>query len=103
MVSSFFLKYSPLVRLVIKEKSMLPTFKEGESIIALRYLFSKPKVGDVVIFSHTTPPFLFLKRIVKINKNKIWVEGDNKKVSIDSRKFGHVEVKNVIGKVLFKI
>ena len=103
MVSSLFLKYSPLVRLIVKEKSMLPTFKEGESIIALRYLFSKPKVGDVVIFSHTTPPFLFLKRIVKINKNKIWVEGDNKKVSIDSRKFGHVEVKNVIGKVILRI
>lgn len=82
---------------------MYPNFKEGESIIAFRYLFSKPKVGDVVIFSHATPPFLFLKRIVKKKNDRIWVEGDNKKMSKDSRFFGWIDREKIIGRVVLKI
>jgi type IV secretory pathway protease TraF len=31
------------------------------------------------------------------------VEGDNKKESIDSRNFGFINKKNIIGKVVFKM
>lgn len=103
MLSSLFLKYSPILRFVVKEKSMEPFLHEGASLIVLKYFLTSPKVGDVVIFSHTTPPLIFVKRIIEIKNNKIWMEGDNKKVSIDSRKFGYVEAKRIVGKVILRI
>ena len=43
-----------------------------------------------------------IKRIAKINKDKVFVEGDNKKDSLDSWKFGWVYRKEIVGKVVFK-
>lgn len=82
---------------------MFPMFKTGDEAIAVSFFFQKLKVGDVIIFKHSTPPFVLIKRIIKISNNKFWVEGDNKKESIDSRKFGFISKKDIIGKVVFKI
>ena len=102
MFSSLFFRISPLVRFIIKEKSMEPNFKEGENILVTK-IFFKLKVGDIIIFRHTTPPYIFCKRISKISKNKYFVIGDNKKNSIDSRNFGSISKNDIIGKVIFKI
>ena len=82
---------------------MLPSLFEKDEVITLSYLFSIPKEGDIVVFQHIFPPFIFCKRITKIINNKIWVEGDNKKESVDSRRFGYINRKDIIGKVMFKI
>lgn len=95
-----FLKYSPLKKFRVKEYSMDPYLKNNDAVVVFRYLFSRPKVGDVIIFHHTTPPHMFIKRITKMNKKKVWVEGDNKKNSIDSRTFGFIDQRNIIGKVI---
>jgi len=79
---------------------MEPYVKEGERVLTLRYMFSKPKVGEVIIFHHSTPPHVFIKRISWIEKNKVWVVGDNKKESVDSRTFGFINRENIIGKVI---
>lgn len=82
---------------------MVPYLNEREEVITFSYIFSEPKVGDVIVFRNIVPPFIFCKRIKKITHDKVWVEGDNKEKSIDSRKFGFVDKKNIIGKVLFKL
>lgn len=93
----------PFKRFKIKNDSMLPSFKEKDEVITFPYIFSQPKIGDVIVFRHIVPPFIFCKRIMKIMDDGIWVEGENKKISIDSRKFGLVERKNIIGKVILKL
>lgn len=82
---------------------MFPAFKTGDEVIAVSPFFKKLKAGDVIIFNHSAPPHVLIKRIIKISNNKFWVEGDNKKVSIDSRSFGFILKKDIIGKVVLKI
>lgn len=92
----------PLKRFKIKNQSMAPTLLEKSEVVTFPYYFTNPKVGDIIVFNHVVPPFVFCKKITKINGNRIWVEGENKKKSIDSRKFGFIERKNIIGKVILK-
>ena len=82
---------------------MAPAIRQRDEVVTISYFFSQPKVGDIIIFRQLVPPFVLCKRIVKIVNSKIWVEGDNKKKSIDSRNFGFIEKKNIIGKIVFKL
>jgi signal peptidase I len=86
---------------------MEPTIKNGESVLAsgIPYLFSKPKVGDIVVFRRGGK--VFIKRVVKIDPSsdgdRYFVKGDNEKDSLDSRVFGWIERKDIIGKLIHKI
>jgi len=93
----------PIRRFKIKNQSMVPYLHEHDEVITIPYFLLKPKTGDVIVFKHIVPPFIFCKRIKKIVGDGVWVEGENKKISIDSRKFGFVDKKNIIGKVVMKI
>ena len=81
---------------------MEPTFQDGDAVLVnrLSYFFKKPKIGDLVVLKREK---YIIKRITKIKDNKIFVEGDNKKESIDSRGFGWVDRKRIVGKVAYKI
>ncbi len=93
-------------RLQIDGASMAPTLLDGQEILVdLRaYNSVAPKVGDVVLVRH---PFhkerTMVKRITKIWKNqtekRFHIEGDNKKQSTDSRSFGSVTHRKLLGKV----
>lgn len=83
----------------IKDKSMEPLFSEKDFVFVGKYLLFSPKTGDVVVLKHPILQIPLLKRILKINKDLIWVEGDNKEASRDSRDFGWIEKKQVLGKV----
>ena len=82
---------------------MDPAISHREEVLTFSYIFTKPKVGDIIVFKHIVPPFIFCKRIKKIIKDEVWVEGDNRKESIDSRKFGFIKKQNIIGKVILKL
>lgn len=82
---------------------MVPAILDKEEVITISYIFSRPKVGDIIVLKHNMSPFIFCKRIKKIINDDIWVEGENKEHSIDSRKFGFIKRKNIIGRVLFKL
>lgn len=82
---------------------MLPAYIHRDEVLTFPYFFSQPKIGDVIIFRQVVPPFVLCKRIVKIVNSKMWVEGDNKEKSIDSRNFGFIDRKNIIGKIIFKL
>jgi len=92
-----------LSRFTIYGHSMEPTIKNGETVLAssIPFLFSNPKVGDVVVFKKNEK--VFIKRITKIDGEKYFVGGDNKKDSLDSRKIGLVERSGIAGKVILLI
>ena len=84
---------------------MLPFLNEGDSVIVFRwaYLFLQPKVGDVVVFKHNDGKE-YVKRIAAMANNndgkEFFVAGDNEKDSKDSRSFGPINRKSIIGKVV---
>lgn len=86
----------------VRGHSMEPTFKEGQYILAssIPYWFSRPKVGDVVVTIDPKSDDNLLKRIIKVENGSCWVEGDNKKDSHDSRKFGWILRNSLLGKAI---
>lgn len=92
----------PLFKFKVDGQSMTPTFRHGDVVLInrLSYFLSKPKIGDVVVLKRGK---YIIKRIVKVKEKKLFVIGDNKKESTDSRKFGWIDKKEIVGKVIFKI
>lgn len=84
---------------------MEPFIKNGQTVLAssIPYLFSKPKINDIVAFKEKNTGKIFIKRIIKNNGNKYFMKGDNKKDSVDSQEIGWVLRKEIVGKVIFKI
>ena len=80
---------------------MLPTFKSGDLVLVnrLAYFFGSPKVGDLVVLKRGKH---IIKRITAIEGEQVFVIGDNKKESTDSRNFGWINKKEIVGKVIFK-
>lgn len=76
--------------------SMLPLFRPGTIIFALR--FKEPKVGDVVVARHGA--LEIIKRITKITKEGYFLLGDNARFSSDSRTYGWFEPAAVRGVVV---
>lgn len=86
---------------------MDPFCQEGDFVLVNRmsYLFSRPKVGQLVVLKDPRDSScLILKRITATKDSFLWVEGDNKKQSTDSRDFGWVSAKALVGqaKVIHK-
>lgn len=90
------------MRFVVSGRSMEPAFSSGQILLVsfLPYLFQSPKIRDVVVMKDPRNGKFLLKRIIQINQEKYFVEGDNKKESTDSRVFGLLDKKNIVGKVL---
>ena len=84
---------------------MLPSFNEGDYLLVcnIAYLLSKPRARDVVIAKHPGKQQLILKRITNIKDKKYFLAGDNKRESSDSKNFGIVNRKSLVGKVFLRI
>lgn len=89
-----------LARLVISGHSMEPTILVGKSVLISKipFLIFKPKTQDIIAFNKNKK--IFVKRIVKIDRDKYFVKGDNAK---DSLELGWIDRKDIVGKVLIKI
>jgi signal peptidase I len=83
--------------------SMQPQIKDQQLVLIsnIFYWFKKPQIGDIVAFRK--PGEIFIKRIIKIQNDKYFLAGDNRKDSLDSRKFGLVVRKEIIGKVFYQL
>lgn len=90
----------PLRKFKVYGKSMNPTFPEGTFVFAWTW-FNHLKKEDVVVAKKKE--LLVLKRVKEIRDGKYFLIGDNYKESTDSRSFGFVEKKDILGKVLFRI
>lgn len=76
---------------------MLPTLKPNQEVLALCW-FYKIKIGDLVVFKKSGKNMI--KRVKRIMDKKIYVLGDNRNKSTDSREFGWIRLNQVSGKVI---
>lgn len=88
----------PFSRFTVYGNSMFPALKQGQDVLIWCW-FYEPKVGDMVVIKNKG--LEKIKRIKKVYKDKIFVEGDNKKESTDSRDFGAILRAEIVGKVVY--
>lgn len=88
-------------RFRIQGHSMEPTIKNGTSVVgtSILYIFRSPQKGDIVLFKKGKK--LFVKRIKRINGQRFFLSGDNKKDSLDSKEFGWILREKIVGKVVW--
>ena len=102
----------------VQGDSMVPTLHGGSVLVInrLAYLRSSPSVGDIVVVRYgINDEITFVKRVIavegqigilasgaqiNINTGQIFIEGDNKNFSTDSRSYGAIAVSQVVGKVI---
>jgi phage repressor protein C with HTH and peptisase S24 domain len=75
----------------VQGSSMLPNFKPGKLVVFVRRRFYKP--GDLVLVRHGG--LEKIKRIQKINGSRVFITGDKKKASTDSRHFGQLPLSSI--------
>lgn len=80
---------------------MEPSLKNNDKILIVRKYCSRIKTNDIVVANIVNK--IIIKRVFKIKDNKYFLVGDNQKNSTDSRGFGLVDKKSIIGKMIFKI
>ncbi|MEK7599307.1 MAG: signal peptidase I [Patescibacteria group bacterium] len=106
---------------IVSGESMAPTFESGDYLIIdeLTYNFIRePQKGEVIVFRYPQDPSkFFIKRVVglpgeelnvdrrewKLGPDEYFVVGDNTKSSLDSRYWGPLPRKNIIGRTLLRL
>ncbi len=106
---------------IVDGGSMEPTLSNNQKFIVNRvsYLFSEPKLGDVIQVIDFDKKKLIVKRIaglpgdiieVEIDKQKqkinlenheYYILGDNSKKSYDSRNYGPITREMIVGRLVF--
>lgn len=88
---------------LVEGDSMLPNLKNGDGILINSD--EKIAVGDIVLAKH---PFkksvTILKRLSEIDENgNYFLVGDNLAESTDSRTFGAISAKHILGKAVCRL
>jgi nickel-type superoxide dismutase maturation protease len=85
---------------VVDGDSMRPGLEPGDRLLVLRL---RPRVGDVVALRDPRQASrIIVKRVVAIDTDGIDVRGDNLGASTDSRAFGPVARRDVLGRVVYR-
>lgn len=82
----------------ISGQSMFPTLKTGQIVIGWRKV---PAVGDIVLARQVGREVV--KRVDAIKNDKLYLVGDNRSESHDSRHYGSVEFRDIIGSIMIKL
>lgn len=92
------------MRFIVSGNSMMPTFVSGDKLFVskLFYKIVSPKVNDVAVLIDPRNDRLILKKIDGVFGDKYFVVGENLTESTDSRIFGAVNKRQIVGKVLFR-
>jgi nickel-type superoxide dismutase maturation protease len=92
----------PLQRFRVQDTSMRPVVQPGDRLLVARWL--KPRAGDLVVVRDPEHQSTFLvKRVASVEPNgDLVVRGDNPNVSRDSRHFGSVARRLVLGRVFYR-
>jgi phage repressor protein C with HTH and peptisase S24 domain len=88
----------PISHFVIHGNSMFPTLKPGQHVFTVNWFF-QIKVGDLVVARVDGKDII--KRVGQLKAGKVFLVGDNKAASTDSREFGWIDVIQVVRKVFF--
>ncbi len=97
---------------------MLPTLSSGEPVAVIRCAYGlrvpwpavggrsylvrwrKPHPGDVVIAARPQDGFLVVKRVARVDAGAVFLLGDNREESLDSRDYGPVPIESIMGRVI---
>jgi nickel-type superoxide dismutase maturation protease len=91
----------PLRRFRVQDTSMQPTLQPSDRILIATWL--SPRVGDLVVARDPEWTSVFtVKRVVAVSREGFSLRGDNVNVSRDSRHFGAVPRKLILGRVVFR-
>lgn len=110
---------------VVRGPSMLPTYHDGDRLIARRRRWVVPRRGDVVVFRNPRPAGvsgssegpLLIKRVGagphdaapagmtadRVPAGHLVLLGDNLSQSLDSRQLGFIPVDNVVATVVRRL
>jgi nickel-type superoxide dismutase maturation protease len=81
--------------------SLYPDYREGDYVMVVTVPFFPFKRGDIIVFRH--PEYgTMIKRITQVDPNEIHVVGTHPD-SIDSRRFGPIKRRDVVGKVIWHV
>lgn len=105
-IAAFALALSAGVDLyAVEGDSMAPTLAAGQIVVVnrLSYLLREPQMGDVVVARHPHHRDTYIvKRVVShADSQESFLRGDNPRDSIDSRHFGSVADRGIVGRVVF--
>lgn len=86
-------------RFVVEGDSMLPLLRPGDVVKVQKTGAVKP--GDIVVARHPIQTdLIIIKRVEAVQGGKITLKGLNPGASSDSRAFGPVRKKHLIGRVM---
>lgn len=98
--------FLPISRFIVEGNSMLPSYKSGEHLLINKIIYKirSPKRGEVIVARHPKEKnILLLKRINDfVGPTSFVVISDNQDEGTDSRFFGAIKQKDIVGKVFFK-
>ncbi|HEX7166833.1 MAG TPA: nickel-type superoxide dismutase maturation protease [Acidimicrobiales bacterium] len=94
--------YPPRLRRIhVEGKSMSPSFEQGDRLLVVSGWFYRP--GDVVaVRDPRDRSRILVKRVASSGRDGIFVVGDNPAASTDSRVFGAVPRRLVMGRVVYR-
>ncbi len=99
-------------RVAVEGESMEPAYRAGDWLIATRR--GRIRAGSIVVVEHPQRPgFELIKRVVAgpgdmsrdgrvLGEDEYWIEGDHADRSSDSRTFGSVPRRVILGVVRFR-
>jgi nickel-type superoxide dismutase maturation protease len=91
---------APARLVVVDGDSMRPALEPGDHVLVVRL---RPRVGDVVaVRDPRAPDRTIVKRVATIDAHGVVVVGDNRAASTDSRTFGPVPRRDVLGRVVYR-
>lgn len=88
----------PVMVRQIHGHSMMPVLPPGTIVYGWRW-YLKLRPGDTVIFEHNKREKI--KRIEKIDNNRVYLIGDHPGASTDSRHFGWLDIDAIVAKVVW--
>ena len=94
-------KKRKLGTVAVAGESMAPTFRAGDWLFVM--WGGEFHLGQTVLIERQAQPGVFLiKRVIRMEADKYWVEGDNKEESTDSRQWGALEHSEIVATVVFR-
>ena len=84
---------------VVSGLSMIPTLAPGERLLVR--LDGPIVIGDIVVFKRNSQ--FDVKRVLRIESDGVFVQGDNDLVSTDSRSYGLIPFEDVLGTVIYRL
>jgi len=90
----------PIMIYRVAQRSMEPSIKEG-SYIVVNCWYSKVEAKDIVVLMSSG--MIMVKRVGRTNGSRVFVVGDNRESSIDSRQLGWIDKKDILGKLIMVV